>query len=465
VLSLVRMISSRSLLGRLRRSRVAVVVVGVGVGMLGLGASAAYASFQSSPLLDNFAADTSLLASWTTPALGEGSMTLNTADHELEGVPGNWDAALWNASFSAPVEVWTTIGHAGTHDVNLYVDDTGGRSGRVHSSSAYFADFGGTNSKGSPRQVSIWRIDAPKKESKLTFVSSPYTNLQPGDEIGLSVGTNGVEIAWYKPVGGSWSAVVSWHDTRYRSGEIALETLPSASYGFTNFGGGTPRTPVVSAITTTSIASSARKIKTGQRVTYTVKVSRGPDGGTVSFADKLVPIPGCGAQRINGSGKAACTVTYKVPGSHSVSARYSGSPDGAFAGSATIATAAVVVGGAPVVSRPALSVANRRLIVTVSCPSDSGGCRITPDIGIALPGVRSSITLSGPSARLNAGRAGTLTSVLKGKAQAELSSDLHRHHPSHLDVTVHLTVRYGNGTIGTQAFAYTVRGAGQLALL
>ena len=342
--SLMRMTSSRSLLQRSRRSRVTVVLVGVVTAMLGLGVSAAYASFPTSRLLDNFATDRSLSPKWTTPALGEGRMKLSTASHELDGTDGHWDAALWNAaSFGAPVEVWATVSHAGTNDACIYADVTGGGSATVHPPSGYFADFGGTNSHGSPREVSLWRIDGPTDEVLLTFVASPYTNLQPGDKIGLSVGTNGVLIAWYKPLGRSWRAVVSWHDGKYRRGKLAIEGIPGEFYGFSNFGGGTPRTPVVSAITKASILSSARKIKAGQHVTYTAKVSRVPDGGTVSFADDLGPIPGCGARRINRSGKATCTVTYQVPGPHSVSARYSGSPDGAFAGSASIANTAVVV--------------------------------------------------------------------------------------------------------------------------
>ena len=58
-----------------------------------------------------------------------------------------------------------------------------------------------------------------------------------------------------------------------------------------------------------------------------------PDGGTISFADNGVAIPNCGAQPVDGNGKATCTVTYPAIGTHVVTALYTGSSDGAFAGS------------------------------------------------------------------------------------------------------------------------------------
>lgn len=465
MLSLVHMIS-RSVSGRLWRSRLSLVVAVLVAGTLGLAASAAYASFPSSALLDNFTADTALSPSWTTPALGEGPMTVSAAGHDLEGLPGNWDAAIWNAaSFRAPVEVWAAITRAGTNDACLYADVIGGGSAIVHPPSGYFVDFGGTSSHGSPRSVSLWRIDGPVDEVRLTFVGSPYTNLRPGDEIGLSIGTNGALIAWYKPVGGSWRAVVSWHDHKYKSGQIAIEAIPGAFYGFGNFGGGNPRTPVVSRITRTSIGSSARQIRAGQHVAYTAKISPVPRRGTVSFADDGVTIPGCDARPINRGGKATCVVTYSSRGSHRVGARYSGSPNGAFAGSADISDVIVLVSRATTISRPGLGVGSRRLIVTISCPSHTGGCRIASRIAISLPGVQPRITLMGPSARIRGGRSGQFAFVLRGKAQAELGSYLLRHRHAHLDVTVYLAIRYGDGSVGRQSFSYTVRGARELALL
>ena len=538
----------------MRRAYFAIVLVGLTTfGTLGFGAAVASASFPNTNQLDDFATDSSLSGSWITPALGEGLMRLNLPTaHELTGVDGTWDGALWNTSFAAPVEVWATINRAGSQDANLYADVSGGASGTMHPTSAYFADFGGTNSGGSTGEVSLFRVNGSKNnETKLTFVASPYTNLQPGDAIGLSIASNGVLIAWYKPVGGAWSAVVSWRDVTYSTGKIAIEAIPGVSYGFSNFGGGTPSTPVASALTTTSIGSSASRFTVGQRVTYTATVGPVPDGGTVSFVDNLVPIPGCGAQPVN-AGKATCPVSYTAPGSHSVSARYTGSPDGAFAGSANTKNAAVVVtqpttttlslsSTAPAVGTsvlysatvspapnggtvaftdhgkairgcttqavikgvatckvtytasgthairasytgdtlfsrsatpaprtvtvslpPRLTVATLRFIVTVFCPSNSGGCRISSGLAIALPGVKSRITLGTVSTKLKARHAGSSAFVVRRSAKATLTSYLRRHRRAHLGVTLRLNIRDGNGSTGTQTFSYTIRNARKL---
>jgi hypothetical protein len=307
-------------------------------------------TFPSSPLLDDFATDTSLVTgptSWTTPALGEGTMQVvpaaGSASHELTGVDSNrWDAAIWNPPFTSPVEVWATISRAGINDAALYANVKGGGSGTMQTSSGYFADFGGSASGGSTSEVSLWRIDGPEVE--LTYAGSPYAKLHAGDEIGLSDSSTGVLIAWYKPSGGSWSAVVSAQDSTYTSGNIAVEAIPGTDYGFSNFGGGNPAMPVQSAITTTtSIGASATGVTTGQKVTYTATVSPTPDGGTIAFDDGGVAIPNCGAQPVNGSGTATCTVTYTAAGTHVVTALYTGSPDGKFAGSTNSPDAIVLV--------------------------------------------------------------------------------------------------------------------------
>jgi large repetitive protein len=67
---------------------------------------------------------------------------------------------------------------------------------------------------------------------------------------------------------------------------------------------------------------------TGQTVTYTATVSRsepagGAPGGTVAFTDNGTVIASCEAVIVN-AGVATCTVTYLIPGAHSVVATYSG---------------------------------------------------------------------------------------------------------------------------------------------
>jgi hypothetical protein len=343
-LSLVRRIGSWWVSHARRHRRGASVFVALlTFGGLAFGETTAFAAtaFPTSPQLDNFATDTSPLNPlWATPALGEAAMRLDTVAHEFTGTSGGWNAAVWDTSFAAPVEVWATISRAGSNAVTLYADVTGGASGTVHPASGYFAEFGGASLADG---VSLWRVDGPSDETRMTFASSPYTNLNAGDEIGLSASSTGVIIAWYKPLGGAWSAVVSWHDVRYLGGSIAIEAIPGVDYGFRNFGGGNPSKPVSSTITTTAIRASVPGVNIGQQVTYTATVSPTPVGGSISFVDDGVPIPSCNAQPIDGNGEATCAVSYTALGSHVVTARYTGSPDGAFAGSANVPDAIVGV--------------------------------------------------------------------------------------------------------------------------
>jgi hypothetical protein len=383
--------------GRFRTTGVLIALIACAALAFGSADASAAPTFQSSPLIDNFATDTSLLTgpmTWTTPALGEGTMqvvpvALGPA-HELTGVDaGDWDAAIWNPPFTSPVEVWATINRAGTNDATLYANVTGGESGTMHPANGYFVDFGGTTSGGSTSEVSLWRIDGPQAEVKLASAASPYANLNAGDAIGLSVSSTGVLIAWYRPSGGSWSAVVSWRDTTYPGGKIAIEAIPGAAYGFSSFGGGTPATPVQSAITTTSIGASAAGVHPGQPVTYTATVSPTPDGGTISFADGGVAIPGCAAQTVNASGSATCTVTYTAIGTHVVTAVYTGSSDGAFAGS-TNGPDAIVSVSAP--TSPKLVATNTKLSVSNATPASRTTVRYTASVSPAPDGGSVSFT-------------------------------------------------------------------------
>ena len=552
-----------------RTTGVLLVLIAFAALAFGNAAASAAPTFPSSPLLDNFATDTSLVTgptNWTTPALGEGTMQVvpvaGSAAHELTGVDsGTWDAAIWNPPFTSPVEVWATINRAGTNDATLYANVTGGESGTMHPASGYFVDFGGTASGGSTSAVSLWRVDGPEAEVRLTSAASPYASLNAGDEIGFSDSSTGALIAWYKPAGGTWSAVVSWSDPTYNSGKIALEAIPGAAYGFSNFGGGTPATPVSSTITTTSIGASAAGVNPGQPVTYTATVSPTPDGGTIAFADGGVAIPSCGAQPVNGSGTATCTVTYPAIGTHVVTALYTGSPDGQFVGStngpdaivrvlaptsaklvatntslsvlsATPATRTAVRytarvspvpdGGtvsftdgdgdirgctsqpvtkgtstcqvtygaagvhqiratysgdtrfgasdsspAPitVATRPSLRVAKRSLIVTAACPKQSGGCRLTSNVSVTPRGVTKVVHLKPLSTKLKAGKTGRFSFQITPRARATLRSDLRQGHSDGLGVTVHIVVRDGNGSKGTQTFTFTVSGARARSLL
>ena len=448
-----------------RGRRLVATLVTIAVGAtLATGAEAASAAFPSSPTLDSFASDAALSSNWTTPALGESTMHIDPVAHELTGSADDWAAALWNNPFGDPVEVWAIIHRAGTRDANLYADVAGGASGIAHPASGYFVDFGGSTSGGSAGKVTIVRIDGPETETALTFVRAPYVDLSPGDQIGLSV-NKGVIIAWYKPAAGAWSALASTVDTRYHGGNIALEEIPGPAYGFSAFGGGTSSRPVASTRTTTSITSSASRAGRGDQVTFTARVTPAPrqPRGTVSFYDDRGPaVPNCTARPIASSGRATCVTRSLLPARHLISAIYTGTPNGAFAGSADRRDAVLNVS---VSRRPVLRLGNHRLLPIYLCAADSGGCTIVSSVAIALPGVKKTISLKPVSTTVAAGGTGRLTFVLKAATSAKLRLAIRRHRHAHLTVRLHLLVREGNGASGSDTFVYTIGGGKVLAQL
>jgi type II secretory pathway pseudopilin PulG len=98
--------------------------------------------------------------------------------------------------------------------------------------------------------------------------------------------------------------------------------------------------------TSTALASSANPSVVGQSVTYTATVSAvspgtgtPPNSDTVNFEDGTTSISGCSARPLT-AGVATCTTTYTSPGTHSVSAVFSG--DGSYSGSTSNTLAQVV---------------------------------------------------------------------------------------------------------------------------
>ena len=98
--------------------------------------------------------------------------------------------------------------------------------------------------------------------------------------------------------------------------------------------------PVVQVVnvgtTSTLVGSSANPSVSGQTVTYTATVTTvapasGTRTGTVDFQDGGVDIPGCGVKAVAAAGTATCAIAYAGPGSHTITAIYSG--DANFTGS------------------------------------------------------------------------------------------------------------------------------------
>jgi large repetitive protein len=110
-----------------------------------------------------------------------------------------------------------------------------------------------------------------------------------------------------------------------------------------------PQTLTVNpAATTTSLQASNSSPPAGTSVTYTATVAPTNTGasqpsGTIAFSDGGSPISGCTAQPLttgSSTSTATCTVSYAAPGSHTVTARYSG--DHNFTGSSSSSTTVTV---------------------------------------------------------------------------------------------------------------------------
>ncbi len=142
-----------------------------------------------------------------------------------------------------------------------------------------------------------------------TAATAPFSGLSPApatNPVGFLAGVS-------CPAAGSCTAVGEYLDpSGYQYGVMVAQTTSPTSTS-------NPRS------TSTSLSSSANPTITGQAVSYVAAVSPIPDGGTVAFFDNGSVIPGCTAQAVSSSaGQAVCTLAYASPGSHAVSAAYSG---------------------------------------------------------------------------------------------------------------------------------------------
>ncbi|HEY5044426.1 MAG TPA: beta-propeller fold lactonase family protein [Solirubrobacteraceae bacterium] len=140
---------------------------------------------------------------------------------------------------------------------------------------------------------------------------------------------------------GSFSCTDSPPAGRYTYKIVAHYRTWTAGTGFT------PSVSLGSSSTTVS-SSTNPSIAEGQ-VTYSATVSVEPAGtptGDVEFLDGESPIANCTEQSLSGASpfRASCSVTYGVPGSHSITARYLG--DSAYPGStSSVLTQTVNVSG------------------------------------------------------------------------------------------------------------------------
>jgi alpha-tubulin suppressor-like RCC1 family protein len=160
--------------------------------------------------------------------------------------------------------------------------------------------------------------------------------------------------------------------------------------GDTNYAASTSGslTQQVKTVTTTTAASSSNPSTVGNSVTYTATVAPTPDGGTVAFTDNATTITGCGAVAVNTStGKATCTTSYSVVGSHVILARYSADTNFAASnGSLTQQVNAALTTTAVVSSSNPSTVGNSVIYTATVAPTPDGGTVAFTDNATTLTG-------------------------------------------------------------------------------
>ena len=115
---------------------------------------------------------------------------------------------------------------------------------------------------------------------------------------------------------------------------------------------GTVTATAVAPPTITALTSHTPSIP-GQSVTFTATVTPTPDSGTVAFRDGAATIAGCGTRPVNTStGQATCVTSYAAPGSHTITATYSGSVNLPAAGPSPAFTQLVVPAPTATVTSP-----------------------------------------------------------------------------------------------------------------
>jgi Bacterial Ig-like domain (group 3) len=103
--------------------------------------------------------------------------------------------------------------------------------------------------------------------------------------------------------------------------------------------------------TSTSLIASSIALAVSAPVTFTATISPIPDSGTVAFDDDAGTISGCATVPVDlSTGSAKCVTSLSTPGSHAITAGFSGSINGAFAASVAEAVTVSVAKPSPGVS-------------------------------------------------------------------------------------------------------------------
>ncbi len=195
-----------------------------------------------------------------------------------------------------------------------------------------------------PTSTALTSSPNPSKEAQaVTLAATVSATITPAGAAHTPEGS----VTFYECTDGSCSTRTALGSASLNSeGKASIESAlsPAGSYKLyasftpsdsTNFASSNSSqlTQVVSSAGKTTpndvLASSQNPTAAGAPVTYKATVSgSGPTPtGSVTFKDGGAPITGCGTNglvKLNASGEGACTVTYGVTGTHTITAPYGG---------------------------------------------------------------------------------------------------------------------------------------------
>ncbi|HET7050344.1 MAG TPA: Ig-like domain repeat protein [Solirubrobacteraceae bacterium] len=127
--------------------------------------------------------------------------------------------------------------------------------------------------------------------------------------------------------GGGTDWLTSCTTTELRVGTHTIIATYSGDSNYTGSSGSATAT-VQQATSSTSVRASSATSTSGQSVTFNASVDPGDSGGAVTFSSDGSPIPGCSNLSLSaGSGSdwtASCTTSSLSPGTHTITATYSG---------------------------------------------------------------------------------------------------------------------------------------------
>lgn len=165
----------------------------------------------------------------------------------------------------------------------------------------------------------------------IAAVTSSDSQVAPSGVVTFLNGSTAIGGCANEPVAPSGASVLVTCQTWFAATAAQLTAVFSPSAGVTVASSASPTLSLVISPDSTSTAlrvSSSVGVRASTTYTATVASTLGRLGtlqptGTVEFFDGGEPITSCSGQPLT-NGRATCTVSYDAPGSHSITAQYSG---------------------------------------------------------------------------------------------------------------------------------------------